>query len=165
MTLLTLEEFTQLLKGVLEQMQDERPVTAELFQLMYDTGLRVREVLEVERWTPAGNNNMYVSLQKGEGQREFQRKTIPPTVLQHYDSQTPFTLQTYSSVNNTFKYYAPGIITNGDQRRTTTHAFRYRFMQQLAADGLSIAEIAQIMGHLNQANTAKYVTSAIYAGL
>lgn len=157
-----LEQLEETLSGVIQRAQNDRPTTAALFELMYNTGLRIREVIEVERWQPEDNDTYTVQLEKGEGTRIIQVAEVPALIEQQYASGLPFTMETYSAVNNTFKYYAPGILFGSDTRRTTLHAFRYRFMKRLEKNGATIPEIAAIMGHINQANTARYVTDIIW---
>ncbi len=159
---LTLAQFTGILQKVVSQVEKEVPTTGAIFSLMYNTGLRANEALEPARWTEVSAGAFEVTLSKGEGTRKIAKELVPELIIQHYKQQRNFIFETYSSVNNTFKRYALGLLVNEDKRRTTSHAFRYRFMQQLASEGYSIAEIAAVMGHVNQANTAKYVGSRIY---
>lgn len=160
----TLEQLNSALLATIAQAQDEHPTTGALFQLMYNTGLRVGEVLGVERWQDIDSDYFEVQLSKGETAREIAISLVPAQLIEYYHTKTPFDLQTYSSVNNTFKRNGPGLIFGSDSRRTTCHAFRYRFMKQLAAEGRTMAEIAVTMGHINFANTAAYIQSEIWLG-
>ena len=165
LTKVTLPQLTEILNAVISAMETERPETQAIFRLMYNTGLRANEALEVDRWTVAGTDSFEVQLSKDEGTRIIPYSSVPDSIIENYKNKVQYIYQTYSSINNTFKRFAPGFIINEDTRRTTSHIMRYRYMQQLKADGLSIAEIAVVMGHINTANTAKYVSSDIYAGL
>lgn len=160
----TLQELQAALQQVIARASHERPTTAALFQLMYNTGLRVREVLEVERWQPNDDDTYTVQLEKREGTRIIQVAQVPELIEQQYASSIPFTMETYSAVNNTFKYHAPGLLFGSDTRRTTCHAFRYQFMKQLSEDGQTTAQIAATMGHLNLANTSRYIQDEIWLG-
>lgn len=164
MQLIDLSQLQAKLTELIERAGQDRPRTASLFQLMYNTGLRIREVLQVDRWTDTGTGFFAVHLEKGEGTREIAQAQVPASLLASYIGHLPFTLETYSAVNNTFKYYGPGLIFGDDTRPTTCHAFRYQYMKQLSADGLTVAQVAAIMGHMNQANTAKYIQDSIFSG-
>ena len=160
----TLAQLQAELQKVIVSTQPDRPTTAAIFQLMYNTGLRVGEVLRVDRWAELGPDNYEVVLSKGEVSREVARALVPEELQLRYDNQKPFEFETYSSVNNTFKYYGSGILFGSDTRRTTCHAFRYRYMKQLSEEGRTIAQIAETMGHINFANSAAYVQSEIWMG-
>lgn len=160
----TLQQLQAALLAVIEATSTDRPTTAAIFQLMYNTGLRVREVLEVDRWTATDDDQYAVQLEKREGVRLIPIQAVPELIEQQLASNIPFTMETYSSVNNTFKYYAPGLLFGNDTRRTTCHAFRYQYMKQLSQDGMSVAQVAQVMGHVNLANTARYISDDIWLG-
>lgn len=160
----TLAQLQSALQTVIAQAQSDRPTTAAIFQLMYNTGLRVREVLEVERWQSTDYDTFIVQLEKREGTREIAISQVPDAISDRYVYSQQYEYETYSAVNNTFKYYAPGLIFGNDTRRTTCHAFRYQFMKQLAADGQTTAQVAATMGHVNLANTARYIQDEIWLG-
>lgn len=164
LTIATLAELQAALQQIIAATTQARPTTAAIFQLMFNTGLRVREVLEVERWTANDDETYTVQLEKREGTRRIELYHIPESIEQQFASQVPFTLETYSSVNNTFKYYGIGILFGNDTRPTTCHAFRYQYIKQLSEDGLDTAQIAAIIGHVNTANTSRYITDPIYLG-
>ena len=164
LTRVTLQELQHVLLKVIGAARYSRPTTGAIFQLLYDTGLRVREVLEVERWNANDDDTYTVQLEKQEGTRIIQVNDVPGLIEQRYADNTPFTMETYSAVNNMFKRYAPGLLFGNDVRRTTCHAFRYQFMKQLSENGMSTAQIAETMGHVNLANTARYITDEIWLG-
>jgi site-specific recombinase XerD len=160
----TLAELQTALQATITQALNERPTTGAIFQLMYNTGLRVREVLEVDRWQYNDDDTFTVQLEKREGTRVIPISQVPDAISDRFIDKVPFEMETYSAVNNTFKYSAPGIIFGNDTRRTTSHAFRYQFVKQLAQEGKTVAEIAAILGHVNQANTSKYMSDQILLG-
>ncbi len=164
MSEITTAQLDLILSNTVTEALTYRPETGRIFYVQYATGLRIREVLEVERWTAAGPDLYEVQVEKGSNNRTIDRHLLPAETQEHYDSQTPFPLQTYSAVNNCFKYYTPGLIFDNDKRRTTTHAFRYLYIKKLVAAGRSITEIAAEMGHENPANTAAYAVANIQSG-
>lgn len=161
-TQINVQDLQYQLRGCIERTHNERPVTANIFQTLYNTGLRVREVLEVERWRYDGSTGFMVQLEKGEAARFINQAALPTNLLPRYINQVPYKMETYSAVNNTFKYYGPVLFFGTDKRRTTSHAFRYAFIQAMYKAGKTIQEIAAEMGHMNEANTAAYATAAIW---
>ena len=161
LTTATLQQLQAALTNLIDRTAVDRPSTAQLFQLMYNTGLRIREVLEVDRWQFTDEDDFIVHLEKREGTRRIPISKIPDALADRYIYQQPFVMETYSAVNNTFKYYGPGVLFGADGRPTTCHAFRYQYMKQLSEDGLTVTEIGAIMGHVNQANTANYIQAGI----
>ncbi len=160
---ITLAQLQAILQQCITATAQARPVTAAIFQLMYDTGLRINEVLDVTRWTATDDDFYVVQLEKGEGTRTFPVGIVPPLIEQNYASSTPYVYETYSAVNNTFKYYAPGVMFGNNQRPSTCHCFRYQYIKNLAQEGFSVSEISTIMGHVNPANTAQYIQDTIFS--
>lgn len=152
-----------LLHALIEDVSEVRPVTGSIFALLISTGLRIREVLEVTRWRKDKHGDFAVQLEKKEGLRSIKRSSVPSSIWANFDAHLPFQMETYSAVNNTFKYYGPGLIFGEDTRRTTCHAFRYLYMKTLSADGFTVAQIAAKMGHINLNNTLGYIQADIWA--
>lgn len=157
-------ELGRLLAALIERVAQERPVTADIFQLLFNTGLRVNEVLEVERWQPVGQASFTVQLSKREETRQIHGSNIPAGILHHYVQQQPYYLETYSAVNNTFKHHTPGIVIRSKKKSTLLHAFRYYYIKQLYASGMTLAEVAEHMGHKVQASTAGYILAQVEVG-
>lgn len=142
----------------------ERPVTAALLQLLYNTGLRINEVLEVERWQANGPDSFSVQLSKREETREIAASSVPDSILDHYTQQQPYILETYSAVNNAFRRHTPGLVIEKKKKTTLLHAFRYFYIKSIHASGLSLADVAAHMGHKVQASTAGYILGQVWAG-
>lgn len=164
MRLIDHQELGTLLRQVIAQVQHERPITADIFQLLYNTGLRINEVLEVERWVPLGPDFFEVQLSKREDTRTIPASSIPPGILDYYANQQPYYLETYSAVNNTFRRYTPGIVIERKKKTTLLHAFRYRYIKALHASGMSLADVAAAVGHKVQASTAGYILGQVWVG-
>ncbi len=158
------EQLGQVLRGVITSVQNDRPITAAIMQLLYNTGLRINEVLEVERWVSNGQGGYTVQLSKREETREIESALIPDEIAEHYTQQAPYYFETYSAVSNTFKYYAPGLVIEQKKKSTLLHAFRYRYIKELHAGGMSVADIAAHMGHKVQASTAGYILAQVWLG-
>lgn len=165
MKTLTLPELTTILLTVCSNVYRERPITGLIFTLLYRTGLRASEVLDVWRWSEVDAKTLEVKLSKREDSRLIPRALVPAELLPHLLGQVPFTMETYSSINNTFKYYAPGLVIESKKKRTTCHAFRYRYIKQLRADGQSVTAIAQHMGHKVEASTIGYIVAQVWGGV
>lgn len=159
---ITTAELDEVLTTVVQRIDAEHPISGALFQLQKNTGLRVCEVQEVSRWTAGDAGTYTVQLSKREGTRIIDQHDVPELIRPYYDNRQPFTMQTYSSLNNSYKRNAPVLIFNSDERRTTSHAFRYLFAKQLYAVTESVSEVAAVLGHINQANTARYIFDDIY---
>lgn len=158
---ITLEELEADLTALIEAGTERSPIIGALFQAMYNTGLRACEVLEVERWRDIDSEYFEVQLSKGEGSREIPIVSIPEILRDAYTAQVPFFLETYSAVNNLYKRTGPVLHFGENEKRTTMHAFRYRFIKMRAAEGRTVSEIAQEIKHVNLANTARYMLDRI----
>lgn len=157
----TLEELGTVLSTAILKTQEERPLIGAIFGLLQATGLRIREVLETNRWGIYTEELFQVQLEKGEEFRYFQISDIPEELISYFKNQTPFIMETYSAVNNAFKYYTPNIIFGESKRRTTLHSFRYYIIQKLFAEGADAEKIAAFMGHLDQKSTLAYMHAKI----
>ena len=152
-----------LLTQLIERTKQERAVTAGIYELLMNTGLRIGEALTVERWQRADRGTWNVAVQKAEAHRQIPDRAIPNVIRWHYEQQQPFLFESYSSVNNTFRRLGPVIIFNDKGRPSTNHAFRYYYIKKLAAQGLSERAIQQDVGHVSAASTAGYVGGKMWA--
>lgn len=153
------------LEGILRQgIASVEPIdyeASQIMQLLYNTGLRINEALEVNRWSVKSAEVLSVQLSKGEGVRDIQLIEVPEGIRSNYINRKAYFFQTQSSMGNRFKKHFPVITFNGNDRRSSFHAFRYRKFKRLAADGMTTAQIAAYMGHVNLSNTARYIGDAI----
>lgn len=159
-----LPELQTILSTAAELARREHPLAGEIFYQLYATGLRIAEVLETTRWEPQENGSFIVKLSKREGSRLIPAQDIRPMLAPYFTEHRPFEMQTYSSVNNSFKRNSPPLYFETFTKTTALHAYRYAFIKQLRANGLSINEIAVVMGHLGTAATSEYVIASIWRG-
>lgn len=159
-----LSELSSVLQSVCTGATLDRPTTGYIFQLLFATGLRASEALETWRWQPDPAGGYVVQLSKREKTRHIPASSIPPAILDYYANQRPFIFETYSSINNTFRIFAPGLAFEGVKRTTTCHAFRYHYIKQLRAQGLTITDIAAHIGHINENSSKGYVYALMYRG-
>lgn len=156
------QQLADILAQVVSNIYNEHPTTGALFELQHNTGLRLCEVLEVDRWTRLESGEWLVQLSKREGKRTLPAAVVPEQLFKNYDTHRPFEMVTYSSANNSLKRWAPVFVFNSDQRRTTSHAFRYLYIKQLYQQLESVAAVAAVMGQVNPANTARYIFDDIW---
>lgn len=159
---ISVNQLDQVLTQVVQAVSREHPISGALFELQKNTGLRVCEVYEVERWEVTQAETYTVQLSKREGTRVINVSEVPEVLRLHYDYKKPLVMQTYSSLNNSLRRNCPVFVFNSDTRRTTSHAFRYLFAKRAFEELQSVAAVAELMGHLNQANTARYIFDKIY---
>lgn len=160
-----LPELTTILQRVVAEAYSQNYAAGQIFDIMYQTGLRACEVLDKSRWTPDEFGGYTVQLSKGEDARTLPPEAVPVAAVARLNTAARFELETYASINNLFKKLAPVIYFNGDTRRTTLHCFRYHYLKTKAQEGGTVADIASFIGHKNNANTAKYINDQISAYL
>lgn len=162
-TSLTLSELQVILDDVQAEAAARWPTLAGIIEAVKNSGLRINEVLELERWQEVDEFIWLVQLEKGEGLRNILPSTLGPAFVEALSNGSWGAWVSYYAVNKLIRRAMPIIKFNGDTRPTTFHAWRYAYMKNLKENGgLSNAEIQAIMGHLSLSSTILYLSDSIW---
>ncbi len=134
-----------------------------LFDSLYNTGLRVNELLEYSRVEIVDTNTVQVTTQKFSNPRLIEISDLNPIYFAHLAADTLNSiLRSYSYYSNKFVLFNSLFprLTIKD-KRITTHLFRHNYVKKLHDEGFSIAEISSIIGEREEKNTIGYIYSEI----
>ncbi len=134
-----------------------------LFDTLYNTGLRVNELLEYSRVEIIDTETVQVTTQKFSNPRLIEISDINPIFFAHLAADTlKSILRSYSYYSNKFVLFNSLFprLTIKD-KRITTHLFRHNYVKKLHDNGLSIPEISKVIGEREEKNTMGYIFSEI----
>lgn len=162
-TALNLTELYTILDATQAEAATRWPTLAGIIEAVKNSGLRINEVLELDRWAQLDEFIWVVQLEKGESVRNILPSTLGPAFEEALLTGSWGAWVSYYAVNKLIRRAMPIIKFNGDVRPTTFHAWRYAYMKKLKeVDGLSNAEIQTIMGHLSLSSTILYLSDSIW---
>ncbi len=134
-----------------------------LFDTLYNTGLRVNELIDYSRIEIIDTEMVLVTTQKFSNPRLINISDLNPIYFAHLASDTlKSILRSYSYYSNKFVLFNslfPRLSIN--DKRITTHLFRHNYVKKLSNGGLSTSEISKIIGEREEKNTLGYVYSEI----
>jgi len=131
-------------------------------KVLYLSGLRIGEVLDLSRWTQKPHGAFEVKLQKGESKRTIEDYTEEPnTYTQYFNAERPLWFS-YSAANFRLKQILPRLEWNSDSRRTVAHAFRYNYIRKNYELNPSIEDIQTLIAHESLGSTALYIMQPTY---
>lgn len=134
----------------------------EAFKLLRHTGCREMEIFEIERWSQISGDEFTLTPQKGNNNRTIilgeDFLNFKAAILGQYP---PFLGRTYSQLQNLFKRVCPYWPIYSGGKQITLYTFRYLFLHELKADGLTNQQIADIMGHVNVETVSNYLDAVL----
>ncbi len=132
----------------------------EAFKLLRITGCRIQEIFEIERWSIVSGYEVTCQPQKGNQIRYITLNSDFSSFLVAIENQyKPFLGRTVSQLEYLFNKINPyGGLFSGD-RSILSYIYRYCYIRELHADGLSDAQIADIMGHNNPSVISNYLNA------
>lgn len=151
---LELQVFCQ---AVIDNYEGIDPYAQAYYQLMFDTGLRVSEVAESNRWTVIDPNNYQVLIAKNNALRLIDKNLVPDLLRPYYDSGVGSDIYTYSALNWSAGKVFPFIRPIQNVRRSICHLYRYNYCRTLFDSGKTVEEIKEIIKHYSLAVTQEYV--------
>ena len=156
-------QIDQLCKHIVEKTRNVDIYAYILFDSLYNTGLRVNELLEYSRVEIVDTNTVQVTTQKFSNPRLIEISDLNPIYFAHLAADTLNSiLRSYSYYSNKFVLFNSLFprLTIKD-KRITTHLFRHNYVKKLHDEGFSIAEISSIIGEREEKNTIGYIYSEI----
>ena len=152
------EELEDILIAAMNAYAINDPLIYGFLATLHDTGLRVNEVMEIERWKSFSNPIFRVLLEKSDNVREVNIANVHQNVREIYLSQNINPIYTYSAIAHRLKRALPIITINGDSRPTVTHLFRYKLMKSLYYEsGLTVSQVQDYFCHKSRASTERYI--------
>jgi|GEM_PF-3794275 len=129
--------------------------------VLYNTGLRVSEVLNTTGWREYSLTEYEVYLSKTDGYRVINKSAVHPYIAYFYSNGLPATFHTYRSVVYSLSKVLPRIVAADGTNVRLAHLFRYNHIRRLKASGLSISEVALKINHKNLQTTKSYLHSPL----
>ena len=134
-----------------------------IFDCLYNTGLRINELIDYSRLEIIDTNTVLVQTQKFSNPRTIQISDLNTIYFAHLAADTlKSILRSYSYYSNKFVLFNslfPRLSIN--DKRITTHLFRHNYVKKLHESKLSISEISTIIGEREEKNTMGYIYSEI----
>ncbi len=156
-------QIDELCQHIVEKTRNVDVYAYILFDTLFNTGLRVNELLEYSRVEIIDTNTVQVTTQKFSNPRLIDISILNPIYFAHLASDTlKSILRSYSYYSNKFVLFNslyPRLAIK--DKRVTTHLFRHNFVKKLHDNGMSIPEISEIIGEREEKNTMGYIYSEI----
>lgn len=159
--------------GILnEELENMKAKLAELgllsdyffFQLLFETGVRVNEARELERWAKIDNNTYRLLPQKENTFRYFTADQIPKSLQSSIEDQVNYfakmSIDHYRYVVN---IYLKGWNWRIGKKGVSTHLFRHNYVKQNIESGVSVIDLQTEMGLLSSSTVSMYLNSIIEA--
>jgi hypothetical protein len=124
------------------------------------TGCRIQEIFDIERWSVVSGYYLVFTPQKGNNARYV---TLDSSVQNFINAVTgqykPFLGRTYSQLQNLFQRINPyGKLYSGT-KEITNYFFRYLYVRELFEDGLTVTQIANMMGYTSDQAVSNYLNA------
>ncbi len=132
-----------------------------IIQALYFTGARVSEILEHERWTTFDVNHYKLATTKTGEIRFINKWILSDYYKNRYLQQSYYQHAGYDTLNSIIKNIMPRFLIYEGKNFSYAHAFRYGYMKRLKADGLTMQQIKNDIGHLSLETTIRYVKAEI----
>lgn len=131
-----------------------------IFSIFYNTGIRLNEIVTLEIDAEDENWSLTVIASKDSYSRIFYKddnefmKDINPEILSEI-----LKLNTYSKTKRLILKYIPIIQLKSNDYNTISHIFRYLYIYRLYANGYTVSEIQEFIGHKSPTTTSLYISN------
>ena len=164
---MTLNQFDidSILLQILEETRKYDIYSFMIFESLYNTGLRINELIEYSRITQIDTNTVLINTQKFSNPRAINSSLLNETYYSAFQLNTlPLFIRSYSYYNSAFinrlRYYKDIRI---GEKEVTTHLFRHNYIKKLSINGFDTNQISGIIGERVNKNTQGYIDSIITA--
>ena len=134
----------------------------EAFHILNITGCRVSELFEIWRWSHVSGYEYQLQPQKGNNTRSIVLDSLCSNFMDAIENQySPFlgrTVNQFEYLYNRVRNF--GSIVTGD-KPVSLYLFRYKYIKKLQSDGLSLAQIASIMGYTSTDTPTAYLSAIL----
>lgn len=132
----------------------------EAFILLRCTGCRIQEIFDINRWSVISGYETQLQPQKGNNPRIiFLNNNLNNFLAAITGQYKPFLGRTYSQLQNLFRRINKyGKIYSGT-KEITNYFFRYLYVRELHENGLTVTQIAFIMGYTSDQAVNNYLNA------
>ncbi len=156
-------QIDQICRSIVERTGNYDLYAHMVFETLYNTGLRINELIDYSRIQLVDANTALVQTQKFSNPRVIQISSINQAYFENYvNNNLHHFIRSYS-------YYSSKIIAYNNEfgnlfvegKQITTYIFRHNFVKKLADSGHTVSEISAIIGERADKNTFGYIHSQI----
>lgn len=156
-------ELDKMLYNFIDKMKTKDMFLYPVFLLLYYNGLRVGEILELDRWSNCINGYYTIKTEKGSAERQIALCDLPRSFFHVLCLKKQGEVYaSYDVVKKRFNTFFNATFCTSDDRRLITHLFRHNFCKKKHSEGMEIEQIAKIIGEKEPRNVYNYVNSEIY---
>jgi len=156
-------QIDNLCKSIVERTEKNDLYSFMNFETLYNTGLRINELIDYSRLNLVDTNSILVQTQK------FSNPRLIDIVYFNGTYFSNFITGNLKNFIRSYSYYCDKLITYNFEysklfvldKHITTHIFRHNYVKKLYASGFTITEISAIIGERENKNTEGYINSII----
>lgn len=163
MKLISSIELNDILSSNLDAIKYNYFDRAFAFQLMFDTGCRVNETIEINRWNIINSTQITLKPQKGNLIRTFNQADLDPEFINSIQNNLPIS---YNLTTDKLRYSLKTHFVNYGfyigNKKSVSHIFRHNFAKQLKLRGFTDNQIKLSLGEKNLSSAVGYIYSDVY---
>lgn len=148
------------LKTIVTKCYVIEPVTAPLFEVMYQNGVRANEAINRALWAFQSGDVVVLTPQKYNDKRIFNLNDLPVNFINYLQNPHLVTFSpNYSRLNYLFNNLSiyPSIYIG--RKKSTNHLFRHNYVKKLMASGMESEQIRVHMGERQMKSAMAYIDS------
>jgi hypothetical protein len=161
-TIVTPTQLDNILYNSVMQLSNEVGMCKPLFELLYNTGVRVNEAFNILLWYEFDKNNYRLLASKGSAERIISKSLVPPTLRQFYASKTEIRESSISMLNYDFKRYLPVFHFGTAKTAHWQHSFRYNYIKRMSEIYRDVKLLKTHIGHIKVESTLHYLNAEIF---
>jgi len=158
-------QLDSLLFSIVQRAQSVDLYSFILFETLYNTGLRINELIDYSRLSLIDVNTILVTTQKFSNPRPINTSYFNSVYLSNFLSNNLIrfirSYSFYSTKFIEFNYEFSNLFVLS--KAVTTHLFRHNYVKKLADSGFTVSEISALIGERSNTNTQRYIDSVIYS--
>lgn len=151
-----------LLTDCLERVSVKDTLLFDLFTNCYNTGLRINELLELNRWSLLENDIYLCNTEKGSNNRQFTSNELTElfknSIIHGFNC---YEYNSYSTVNRYFSRYLAVTGIYHETKKMQLNLFRHNKAKLMHDLGFSDLEIKNYYGEVNIDNMRNYIYSEL----
>lgn len=161
---ITVGELDTIVTDAITSIESNKPELHAIFFTLYNTGLRIGELLDLSRWKNNNDGTHSVVLSKFDYTRTIDDEKIHIYIRDLINRGVNYTFHNYASVSYSCKKYFGAIKFNSDNRTSTCHVFRYLFIKLNYIELGDISLVQELIKHKSSETTNRYNNDRIYLG-
>jgi integrase len=135
----------------------------DLFENLYNTGLRFYELFTLTRWGELPDNQFRCSTLKNSNPRIFKEPELTPYFVQSIrNDSNPYDMCRYNTTVRWFKEVTQPLQISLEDYGLSTHIFRHNKVKQLRESGWTTQQVSDYLGEVDDNNTEGYNRSLIF---